>query len=146
QQKPSTWDQYLRCYRRHKRGKNTGKIPGCLEIAGRPAEANERRHIGHWEGDTMVGTKRQGTLVTLVDRKSRYVLLAPAQDGKARRARYKLQHLLGSLPSQKRRSVPSTTEVNSPNMRSSRSASRCWSSLPSRIAPGKEARANTPMD
>jgi IS30 family transposase len=105
QQQPPTWQRYLRRYGRHKRGQNTGKIPGCVAITGRPEEANERRCMGHWEGDTIVGAKRQGTLVTLVDRKSRYVLLAGAKDCKARRVRYKLQRLLNSLPAEKRRSA-----------------------------------------
>src|SRR5438128_2084438 len=95
-------ERYLRRYGRHKRGRKTGQIPGCVEIAGRPEEANERRCVGHWEGDTIVGAKRQGALVTLVDRKSRYVLLAQAKDCKARRVRYKLQRLLCLLPPDKR--------------------------------------------
>jgi IS30 family transposase len=104
-QRPHTWERYLRRYGRHKRGRNTGKLPACVEITGRPAEANERRCVGHWEGDTIVGAQRQGAVVTLVDRKSRLVLLAPTKDCKSRRVRHKLQHLLGELSPDKRRSA-----------------------------------------
>jgi len=105
QQPRHKWERYLRRYGRHKRGKNTGKLPACADIAGRPAEANERQCVGHWEGDTIVGARRQGAVVTLVDRKSRFVLLAPTKDCKARRVRYKLQQLLGQLPPEKRHSA-----------------------------------------
>lgn len=38
----------------------------------RPAEANQRSEIGHWERDCIVGTKGGAVLLTLIDRKSRY--------------------------------------------------------------------------
>lgn len=105
QQPPHTWERYLRRYGRHKRGRKTGKLPACVAIAGRPAEANQRSCVGHWEGDTIVGARRQGAIVTLVDRKSRFVLLAPTKDCKSRRVRHKLQRLLSTHPPDKRRSV-----------------------------------------
>jgi len=105
QQEPRTWERYLRRYGWYPRRPHTGKIPGAAEIEGRPTEANQRTCLGHWEGDTVVGGKQQGALVTLVDRKSRYLLMAPTKDCKARRVRYKLQRLLGALPPDKRRSA-----------------------------------------
>lgn len=42
-------------------------------IHDRPRSANGRRRLGDWEGDTMYG--KQGHLVTLVDRRSRYFLV-----------------------------------------------------------------------
>ena len=53
---------------------NRGKIVISNELKDRPYEANDRTRIGDWEGDTVLG-KRDGTcLVTLVDRKSRFLL------------------------------------------------------------------------
>ena len=40
-------------------------------IADRPAAANERRELGHWERDCVVGSG-DSALLTIVDRKSRY--------------------------------------------------------------------------
>ncbi len=40
----------------------------------RPVGANNCSRYGHWEGDTMVGHKHQGRIVTHVERKSRYGL------------------------------------------------------------------------
>ena len=39
----------------------------------RPASANDRTELGHWERDTLLGKRGEAALLTLVDRKSRYV-------------------------------------------------------------------------
>ena len=49
----------------------------------RSDEANDRRSIGHWEGDTVQGGKNKGCVVTMVDRKSRYLAAALAQNKSA---------------------------------------------------------------
>ncbi|MFG6159528.1 IS30 family transposase [Halomonas sp. 1390] len=53
-----------------------GKIPNRLGIEHRPAEVNDRRFIGHWEGDTVIQGHKQSGLVTLVERRSGYLLAA----------------------------------------------------------------------
>lgn len=100
-----TWNRYLRRYGKRRRGRKPKEMPGVTRIDGRPAEAEERSACGHWEGDTVWGGKRPSGLVTLVDRKSRYVLLIPSKDRTARRVRLKLQKLLKPLPPEQRRSV-----------------------------------------
>ena len=54
-----------------------GKIPHRVGIEHRAAEIDERRFIGHWEGDTVVQGHKQSGLVTLVERRSGYLLAAP---------------------------------------------------------------------
>jgi hypothetical protein len=39
----------------------------------RPAAANERTELGHWEHDCFVGTQGGAVFLTLIDRKSRYI-------------------------------------------------------------------------
>ena len=56
---------------------NCGKIPISHELSERPVEANERVRRGDWEADTIVGCNRKSGLLTLVDRKSRFLLAAP---------------------------------------------------------------------
>jgi IS30 family transposase len=61
---------------RRKSGENEtrGKIVISNTIHQRPVEAAERKVIGHWEGDTLIGKYNKACLITLVDRRSRYVL------------------------------------------------------------------------
>jgi IS30 family transposase len=42
----------------------------------RPAAANERAEIGHWERDCIIGARRGAVLLTMVDRRSRYSRMA----------------------------------------------------------------------
>lgn len=61
---------------RHTRNykENRGKIPISNDISQRPAEANDRSRIGDWEADTVVGKRDKTCLLSLVDRKSRFLL------------------------------------------------------------------------
>ncbi|WP_296787367.1 IS30 family transposase [Selenomonas sp.] len=62
--------------RRRKRSaeEKHGKIQISRDIIERPAGAENRSEIGHWEADTIVGKQGKACLVPLVDRKSRYLM------------------------------------------------------------------------
>ena len=47
-----------------------GRLPGKRHISERPAEANGREEIGHWEADTVIGSDRHHCILTFVERKS----------------------------------------------------------------------------
>jgi transposase, IS30 family len=90
------WRRYLRSagWRRRDRG-NRGQIPACASIEGRPAVVDRRSRYGDWEGDTVVGAGRRGGAVTLVERKSGYLLLGKARNLRAatvRRSAIALYH------------------------------------------------------
>ncbi|MBB3185625.1 IS30 family transposase [Halomonas fontilapidosi] len=53
-----------------------GKISNRVGIEHRPAEADDRRFIGHGEGDTVIQGHKQSGLVTLVARRSGFLLAA----------------------------------------------------------------------
>lgn len=63
-------------YRAHAKSAGLGKIPDRVGIEHRPAEVDDRLTIGHWEGDTVLKGHKQSGLVTLVERRSGYLLAA----------------------------------------------------------------------
>ena len=52
-----------------------GRLAGKRHISERPLAADLRSEIGHWEIDTVIGKGDQHCLVTVVDRKSGYVVI-----------------------------------------------------------------------
>ena len=52
-----------------------GRLAGKRHISERPRAAELRSEIGHWEIDTVIGNGDQHCLLTLVDRKTGYVLI-----------------------------------------------------------------------
>ena len=93
--------------KRHKRGEEErrGKIPISHPLEERPAEANARSEIGHWEADTVVGKAGGACLITLTDRKSRFLLGKKAPRKAARDVEDEMVAMLLKLPSDARRSI-----------------------------------------
>lgn len=62
--------------KRQRRGVATkNKIANMKLLDQRPLEVAERRTIGHWEGDLIIGAKMHSAIGTLVERVSRYLVL-----------------------------------------------------------------------
>jgi transposase, IS30 family len=57
-----------------------GRLAGKRMISERPAEVEARRHLGHWEADTVMGAGSRDCVVTLVERKSGLVLIGKLPD------------------------------------------------------------------
>jgi transposase, IS30 family len=76
----------LRCkkQRRKRYGSNRmarGIIKNRVDIDERPAIVDQRKRIGDWEGDTVIGSHTRGPVIaTLVERKSRFTKCAKAND------------------------------------------------------------------
>ena len=63
-----------------------------------PDEIRNRIRIGDWEGDTVYGGVGKGLLVSLVDRKSRYLRIGLLPKRSAADTRNVIEKLLGGLP------------------------------------------------
>ena len=80
--------KYLRIrHRKHykKRGQaqKKGGIPNRVSIDARPAIVETNTEIGHWEGDTIIGFDHDGVLLTLVERVTKFTLIAKLPTKKA---------------------------------------------------------------
>lgn len=71
---------HLRChgspYKPRGKEEKRGKIQPGLSIEQRPEIAGARKRLGDIEGDTVIGRHGTGAILTLVDRKSRYLAAA----------------------------------------------------------------------
>lgn len=100
------WESFLRRrgkrpVRRRKPSENSARA----HIADRPEVIQERSRLGDFEGDTVLGPPGTGGLVTLVDRRSRFTLLAKIASKDANRVHRKVKQRLRDLPKQKRHSL-----------------------------------------
>ena len=103
--------QYLRTRRGGRRPvghsvmNGQGQLHGIVNISERPAEADDRAVPGHWEGDLIFG-KRMSAVATLVERKSRFVMLIALPEGhRAELVADALSAKIAELPDQLKRSL-----------------------------------------
>ena len=66
--------RFKRKYKKHKSTDLRGKIQGTTSIHERPAGANDRSELGHWESDTVLGSRNTGCFATHVERKTGFLV------------------------------------------------------------------------
>lgn len=91
--------RHLRCQKRHRKRyasgqERRGALRNRISIDERPEIVEQKIRIGDWEGDTVIGKNHRGVLVTLAERKSRYVLAAPLRSKQAEGVTTKITLLL----------------------------------------------------
>lgn len=106
--------ELIACLRRqHKRRhrKTYRLLPSCgrpkdmILIDERPKDIEGRMIPGHWEGDLIYGKNRQSMLGTLVERKTRFLMLIPLKNKKAIEVRKAFAKKMKRLPAQLRRTL-----------------------------------------
>jgi IS30 family transposase len=102
--------QHLRFKRTERKSKARselrGRIPNLVEISERPPDVEDRAVPGHWEGDLIFGKGTKDAIGTLVERKTRYVMLLHLPNGhSAEQVRQVLTKKIQQLPKQLRRTL-----------------------------------------
>ncbi|MDH4140537.1 MAG: IS30 family transposase [Coriobacteriia bacterium] len=65
-----------RCRKRYRSRDWRGRLAGKRHISERPPEVEERREVGHWEIDTVMGTEHgRNSVVTMVERATGYLVM-----------------------------------------------------------------------
>ena len=80
------------------RNAGRGKIPGRVDIDERPKTVENRARVGNWEGDLINGLKGTGNLVTLVERMTRFTLVARVATKEATVVAAAIIGMLGAVP------------------------------------------------
>lgn len=80
-----------------------GIVPRIEE---RPKAASSRQRFGDWEGDSMLGRRQKGAIVSVQqERRSRFVLLSKCQDKSAKETRKAVVHRMKGISKRLRRSL-----------------------------------------
>lgn len=107
--------RYLLILSRNKRHPRNGKkhelIPNRRWIDERPNEVTERKILGHWEGDTIVGGTRKDAIATFVERVSDKFMAGKMKDRTSDELNRVALELFEPIPPEKRRSC---TDDNGP--------------------------------
>lgn len=80
-------------------------IPNMRSIRERPIEACARLVPGHWEGDLIKGAANASAVGTLVERKSRYLILAKLRDASAAATLHAFTRRFRHVPPQLRKNL-----------------------------------------
>jgi IS30 family transposase len=90
--------RHLRCQKKRRKRygiyERRGKLSNRVSIEQRPAVVDTRQRLGDWEVDTMIGKRHKQAIVTLIERKSRLVLLRKVDQRTAEAVEDAVTHLL----------------------------------------------------
>ncbi len=94
--------KHLRCRKKRRKRygsyEKRGQIPNRTSIDERPQVVEDRSRLGDWEADTIIGKGKKGAIVTLVDRKSRYLRMGLVSHRTKEAVKEKIISLLADFP------------------------------------------------
>jgi len=90
--------KHLRCQKKRKKRygsyEKRGQIPQRVWIDEHPQLVEQRKRLGDWEADTLISQGKRTAIVTLVERKSRLILIRRVEDRTAETVRKAIIDLL----------------------------------------------------
>jgi IS30 family transposase len=97
--------RHLRCSpklrrKRHNSYDSRGRLAGKRHISERPSHVEQRRSIGHWEIDTVIGKGAKDCVTTLVERKTGYAFVGKLPDRTKLATSTRLKKLIRRAPTQ----------------------------------------------
>jgi IS30 family transposase len=108
-----------------------GVLLGKRHISERPASVDSRRHLGHWEADTMMGHGTAHCLLTLVERKSGLAVIRKLRARNKAEVTAALQALVRKQPSAfKTITFDNGTEFHDYKVLEANAALRCYFATP----------------
>lgn len=95
-----------RCLRRYKvRKRRKTQRAEAQRIENRPPEIERRERVGDWEGDTIVGANRSGGVLSVVERRTGFTILAKVERLNSDRVAKRIVRRMKRLPRSQRSSV-----------------------------------------
>ncbi|WP_290525970.1 IS30 family transposase [Alcanivorax sp.] len=94
--------RHLRCQKKRRKRYGSGRdrrgmIPNRTPISERPAIVDERRRLGDWEGDLVIGNGHSGAIVTLAERRTQAVIIRKVDSKAADGVSRAMTEMLGKL-------------------------------------------------
>jgi len=81
-----------------KSDRHKAKIRDGTSIECRPDDIEKRIEVGHWEGDLVIGAKHKSCIGSIVERKSRYLLIVKPNDKKSKTVCVSFAKILNEQP------------------------------------------------
>jgi len=103
----------ISCLRRRKRirkspqpdKRKNGVIKDRVSIDKRPKHIEDRNQAGHWEGDLIIGKNKKTAIGTLVERKTRFTIIVPLKNRKAKTVAKAFANAFKRIPEALRKSL-----------------------------------------